>query len=152
MSDVVFSDSWLDQWSKLINADETLPARAPEGVWRIHMRIEGDGVSPYVPEGETIHLMIHITDGRCTRLERTADGPGPRDLDFRFSGPAHIFEEVSAGLRDPVEAGLQGHIKIAGDMSFLLKQAELTKEIVELFMNQMQTNWPHGMPPYGNPV
>lgn len=149
MADVVFTDGWLAQWSDLINADETLPGRAPEGLWRIHMRVEGDGISPYVGSTEEVHLMIHIEDGRCVRLERTADGPGPRDLDFRFSGPAHIFEEVSAGLRDPVEAGLQGHIKIAGDMGFLLKQAELTQEIVQLFMEQMETDWPHGRPPYG---
>jgi hypothetical protein len=149
MADVVFSQGWLDQWAALINSDETLPGRAPAGLWRIHMRVEGDSISPYVAEGEVLHLMIHIEDGRCTRLERAAEGPGPRDLDFRFSGPAHIFEEVSAGLRDPVEAGLQGHIKIAGDMGFLLKQAELTQEIVELFMSRMETDWPEGKPPYG---
>lgn len=149
MADEVFSQPWLDQWAALINADQTLPDRAPAGTWRIYMRAEGDGVSPYVPEGETMHLMIHIEDGRCTRLERAAEPPGPRDLDFRFSGPASVFEEVAAGLRDPVEAGLQGHIKIAGDMSFLLRHAELTQEIVDLFMSELETEWPRGRPPYG---
>jgi len=149
MADEVFSQPWLDQWAALINSDATLPGRAPEGLWRIYMRAEGDGVSPYVPEGETMHLMIHIEDGRCTRLERADAPPGPRDLDFRFSGPASIFEEVAAGLRDPVEAGLQGHIKIAGDMAFLLRHAELTQEIVDLFMSELQTEWPYGRPPYG---
>lgn len=149
MAHEVFSQPWLDEWAGLLNADETLPERAPAGVWRIYMRAEGDGISPYVPQGEILHLMIHIEDGRCTRLERAPEAPGPRDLDFRFSGPASVFEEVAAGLRDPVEAGLQGDIRIAGDMAFLLRHAELTQEIVEVFITQLETGWPRGRPPYG---
>ncbi len=150
MAHEVFSPGWLGQWAALINSDESLPERAPAGVWRIYIRAEGDGVSPYVPEGETMHLMLHLDDGRCTRLERTAAAPGPRDLDFRFSGPAAVFEEVAAGLRDPVDAGLAGDIKIAGDMAFLLRNAELVKEIVDLYVGRLETDWPHGRPPYGD--
>lgn len=150
MAHEVFSTAWLDQWAALINSDESLSQRAPEGVWRIYIRAEGDGVSPYVPTGETMHLMIHLTDGRCTRLERTDTPPGPRDLDFRFSGPASVFEEVAAGLRDPVHAGLEGDIKIAGDMAFLLRYAELVKELVDLYTGSLETDWPRGCPPYGD--
>jgi SCP-2 sterol transfer family len=144
----VFSTAWLDEWAALINSDESLQQRAPEGIWRIYIRAEGDGVSPYVPAGETMHLMIHLSDGRCTRLERTDAPPGPRDLDFRFSGPASVFEEVAAGLRDPVGAGLEGDIKIAGDMAFLLRYAELVKELVDLYTGSLETDWPRGRPPY----
>ena len=151
MAHEVFSPEWLAQWAALINSDESLGQRAPVGVWRIYLRAEGDEVSPYVPAGETMHLMLHLSDGRCTRLERTGAPPGPRELDFRFSGPASVFEEVAAGLRDPVDAGLQGDIKIAGDMTFLLRHAELVKEIVDLYVGRLETDWPRGRPPYGDP-
>lgn len=149
MAHEVFSPGWLGQWAELINSDESLPERAPAGAWRIYVRAEGDGVSPYVPAGETLHLMLQLEDGRCTRLERTEGPPGPRELDFRFSGPARVFEEVAAGLRDPVDAGLAGEIKIAGDMAFLLRNAELVKEIVDLYVGRLETEWPRGRPPYG---
>lgn len=148
MAHAVFSQPWLDQWAELINSDESLAQRAPEGVWRIYIRAEGDGVSPYVFAEETMHLMIHLEDGRCTRLERADEPPGPRDLDFRFSGPATVFEEIAAALRDPIQAGLEGHIKIAGDMAFLLRHAELVKEIVDLYVRRLETDWPKGRPPY----
>lgn len=149
MANAVFSQPWLDQWAALINSNESLAERAPEGVWRMYVRSEGDGVSPYIPAGETMHLMIHLSDGRCTRLERTDAPPGPRDLDFRFSGPATVFEEIAANLRDPVQAGLEGDIKIAGDMAFLLRHAELVKELVDLYTGSLETDWPLGRPPYG---
>jgi hypothetical protein len=148
MAHAVFSQPWLDQWGAAINADPALSERAPEGVWRIHMRADADGLSPYVPPGETMHLMIHLEDGRCTRLERTAQPPGPRDLDFRFTGSATTFEEIAAGLRDPIEAGLEGDIKIAGDMGFLLRHAELVQELVKVYTGELETDWPLGRPPY----
>lgn len=150
MAETVFSQPWLDEWAAAINSDEALAENAPEGIWRIYMRAEGDGVSPYIPEGETMHLMIHLENGRCTRLERTDGPPGPRDLDFRFSGGATTFESVAAGLRDPIEAGLEGEIKIAGDMSFLLRYAELVQELVKVYTGELATEWPKGKPPYGD--
>ncbi len=145
----VFSAAWLARWAELINSDEGLPGRAPPGLWRIYLRIEGDSASPYVPEDEGLHVLLHLQDGRCTRLETSEGPPGPRELDFRFSGPALVFEEVAAGQRDPVDAGLEGGIEIAGDMSFLLRHAELVKEIVELYVQRLETDWPRGRPPYG---
>jgi SCP-2 sterol transfer family len=145
----VFSDDWLAQWAELINSDEGLPGRAPPGLWRIYLRVEGDSASPYVPQDESLHLLLHLQDGRCTRLEKGEGPPGPRDLDFRFSGPATVFEQVAAGLRDPVDAGLEGDIKIAGDMAFLLRHAEMVKEIVDLYVGRLETDWPRGKPPYG---
>lgn len=150
MAHAVFTQPWLDEWGAAINSDAALAQRAPEGIWRIYMRAEGDGVSPYIAQGETMHLMIHLDDGRCTRIERTDQPPGPRDLDFRFSGTATTFEEVAAGLRDPIEAGLEGRIKIAGDMSFLLRYAELVQELVKVYTGQLDTDWPRGRPPYGD--
>jgi hypothetical protein len=145
----VFSTAWLAQWAELINSDESLPDHAPPGLLRIYLRIEGDSASPYVPQDESLHLLLHLEDGRCTKLERGAGPPGPRDLDFRFSGPAAVFEQVAAGQRDPVDAGLEGDIKIAGDMGFLLRHAELVKEIVDLYVGRLETDWPKGKPPYG---
>lgn len=145
----IFSDEWLASWADLINNDETLAERAPEGLWRTYVVIEGDGSSPYIPVGETVHMMLHLKDGRCERLERVDGPPGPRDLDFRFTGPAGVFEEVAAGLCDPVDAGLEGKIEIAGDMRFLLRFAELVTDVMELYITKLDTDWPRGKPPYG---
>lgn len=146
----VYSRDWLAQWADLINSDDSLPGRAPAGLWRIYVRADGDGRSPYVPDGRSVHLLLHLEDGRCTRLDLISEPPGPRDLDFRFTSPATVLEEVAAGLRDPVDAGLEGDIKIAGDMSFLLRYAELVKEIVDLYVERLETDWPKGRPPYGD--
>lgn len=144
----IFSDEWLSGWAELINSDGDIAARAPEGLWRVHVVVNGDDSSPYVAESETLQLMLHLEDGRCTRLERVDSPPGPRDLDFRFAGPATVFEKIAAGQLDPVDAGLEGQIAIAGDMRFLLRYAELVTEVMDLFMSKLETEWPRGKPPY----
>lgn len=145
----IFTDEWLGSWSDLINSDQELAKRAPEGLWRIYVVINGEDGSPYIPGDETLQLMLFLKDGRCEKLVRVYEAPGPRDLDFRFTGPATVFEEIAAGLRDPVEAGLDGKIEIAGDMRFLLRYAELVTEVMELYTNKLATDWPKGKPPYG---
>lgn len=145
----IFSEEWLGSWADVINSDEDLAKRAPDGLWRIYIVINGDGNSPYIPQGEKLQLMFHLEDGRCVLLESVDEPPGPRDLDFRFTGSAAVFEEIAVGLRDPVESGLDGSIEIAGDMRFLLRYAELVTQVMELYTNKLATDWPHGKPPYG---
>ncbi len=144
----IFSDEWLASWAELINSGMSLADSAPDGLWRIYVVIDGDSGSPYISEGESLQLSLHIEDGKCVKLETVDSPPGPRDLDFRFTGPATVFEEIAAGLRDPVDAGLDGHITIAGDMRFLLRYAELVTGIMELYTTKLETDWPKGKPPY----
>lgn len=145
----IFTGEWLASWTDLINSDPSLAERAPAGLWRVHVMISGDGVSPYISEGESYQLMLHLEDGRCSRLQRIDSPPGPRDLDFRFTAPAAVFEQVAAGQLDPVDAGLEGKIQIAGDMRFLLRYAELVTEVMKLYVEKLETEWPKGKPPYG---
>ena len=47
--------------------------RAPPGLWRIYLRVEGDSFSPYVPESESLHLLLHLQDGA---LHQAREGRG----------------------------------------------------------------------------
>jgi hypothetical protein len=78
-------------------------------------------------------------------LEARHDG---KQLGFRFTAPASIWEAIAAGQLDPITAGLRGQIRIRGDMRFLMENADAVKELVDLYGHQNDTEWPKGRPPY----
>jgi hypothetical protein len=81
----------------------------------------------------------------CREHPETISGQG---LHFRFSGPAHIYEGVAAGLVDPIVAGLKGAIKVRGDMRLLMHNAEFAYMIFKNIAKSNSTEWPKGRPPY----
>jgi len=144
----IYSIDWYDTLKALVNSREDISARAPQGQWRICVEIAGDGKSPYIGNGQAKYFFILFDKGKCQEykeLSETMDGKG---LDFRFSGPATVFEEIAAGMRDFIEAGLRGAIRIRGDMRIFMKNAELVKIMSELYSQQVDTQWPKGRPPY----
>jgi putative sterol carrier protein len=69
-------------------------------------------------------------------------------LEYRFRGPAAAFDEIAAGLTDPIEAALTGTVRMRGDMRFLMRHAELVKALLEAYAADVTTTWPKGQPPY----
>lgn len=149
MSDIYTAD-WYEAVRDAINAKVgELPTKAvPEGAWHAVVEIVGDGASPYVGAEDTRRFLVRIENGMCDWY-REIDTPNPDvTLDYRFTGPATVFDEIAAAQRDPVDAALDGTVKVRGDMRFLMRQAELVKVLLEAYTTSVDTEWPQGKPPY----
>lgn len=146
----IYTEQWYEALKNLINEDALIASKSPKGSWTAVVEIVGDGRSPYVEQGTTKRFVVHLQDGKCIWYkELPRDDIGSEyDLDYRFTGQASVFDEIAAGITDPIDAGLDGRIRIKGDMRFLLRQAELVKEILEIYQRDLETTWPKGKPPY----
>ena len=144
----IYSREWYDKLKDLVNSRDDITARAPQGQWRVCLEIMGDSMSPYVHDGHAKYFFVLFENGKCQRYEELPETMDGKGLDFRFSGPATVFEEIAAAQRDFIEAGLRGAIKIRGDMRIFMQNAELVKIMAELYSQQIDTEWPKGKPPY----
>jgi putative sterol carrier protein len=148
----IYTDEWYGQVRDAINQHGKDMEGLPEGAWHVAVDILGDGVSPYVGDSEERHFLIRIEGGHCAwyrELEEAAANDDPElRLDYRFLGPATVFDEIAAGQLDPIDAALHGSVKVRGDMRFLMRQAEHVKVMLEAYTSGVQTDWPKGMPPY----
>lgn len=143
----IYTTEWYEALQKLINSKEEIASRAPKGAWVAIVEMHGDDTSPYLKTGEVRKFAIRIEDGVCVWYKEVDNEEG-LDLDYRFVGTATVFDEVAGGVVDPIDAGLDGRIKIRGDMRFLLRQAELVKEVLDVYTAELDTEWPKGKPPY----
>jgi hypothetical protein len=145
---VIFTQEWFESVVKLANSREDLSAKVPKGEYRIAVDLEGDGKSPYVPEGTFKHFYVLLKDGKVAECKETPEAAPGKDLTVRILGPASIFEGIAAGQLDPVETGLSGELTIRGNMRFLMQNAEMANVMFEIYTNSVQTEWPKGKPPY----
>ena len=146
---VIYTADWYSAVVEAINAHVAGLRGVPEGAWTCRIEIAGDGVSPYVAAGEERHFLVRIDGGRCIWYrEVLSEEEEGTVLDYRFSGPAAVFDEIAAGVIDPVDAALHGTVKVRGDMRFLMRQAELVKTLLEAYATGVETTWPLGAPPY----
>ncbi len=144
----IYTSDWYEAMVAFANGQKDLSRKVPGGEWRFAVELRGDGLSPYVPQGTTKHFFIRFLDGKVAEC-READGPIPgKQLNYRISGPAHVFEGIAAGIVDPVEAGLGGALSIRGDMRFLMQNADMANVIFEIYKQSAMTEWPKGKPPY----
>jgi putative sterol carrier protein len=142
----VYTEEWIQAVRAAINAKVANLRDVPEGSILIAIDIVGDGVSPYVEAGEERHFLVQIDDGHCSWY-REGEADETQELSFRFLGPATTFDEVAAGLLDPIDAALRGNIRVRGDMRFLMRQADHAKALLEAY-GTIDTTWPKGGPPY----
>ena len=144
----IYSDEWYRAILDLANMQEDLPAKAPRGEWRVAIEVRGDGTSPYVPEDEFRYWFIRLVDGRMVEFGETPEPVSGKGLNYRFIGPASVFEGIAAGVVDPVEVGLNGTLTVRGDMRMLMQYADLTRTIFDLYTKNNVTEWPAEKPPY----
>lgn len=147
----VYTDAWYESVRTAINTKVLTMSSLPEGTWHVAVDIEGDGVSPYVVDGGSRHFLIRIENGHCAWYREVPDSakssPELR-LDYRFVGPAAVFDDVVAGRVDPIDVALRGSIHVKGDMRFLMRQAEHVQVLLEAYTHGVDTTWPKGAPPY----
>jgi putative sterol carrier protein len=144
----VYTEPWYESVKEAINAAVATVPGAPTESFTIQTEVVGDGRSPYVPEGATLRFLIRLEQGRCAWYrEIDQDDPSVK-LDYRFFGPATLFDEIAAAELDPIDAALSGAIKVRGDMRFLIRQAALVQVLLEAYAKGVDTTWPKGRPPY----
>lgn len=149
----IYTAEWYDAVRETINAKVADLDDRPEGGFTVAVDIQGDGVSPYFPGAGARHFLIRIDDGHCEwyrEMDSTEAGTYDHDdeLDYRFIGPGTAFDEIAAGVSDPIDAALGGSVKVRGDMRFLMRQADIVKVLLEAYTGGVTTDWPQGRPPY----
>lgn len=147
----IYSPEWYEAVKGAINARIPTLKGVPTGAWHVAVDIEGDGASPYVALGSARHFVIRIEDGMCAwyrEVPEPATSTPDTRLDFRFVGPAAVFDEIAAGRRDPIDAALAGTIRVKGDMRFLMRQAAHVQVLLDAYTHHVDTSWPKGAPPY----
>ncbi len=145
---VIYSDAWYADMKALINGSEQRGTMAPKTRIVLSLEVMGDGMSPYVPQEGGLYFVLVIENGKVADFRPLPDRHDGKGLNFRFTAPATVWESVAAGQWDPITAGLRGDIKVRGDMRFLMQNADAVKLAIDLYANQVNTEWPLGRPPY----
>jgi hypothetical protein len=145
---VIYSEEWYQAMVRLANSRDDISKKVPQGEWRVVVEVVGDGKSPYVPEGTVKHFLIRFLDGKVAEYREAPEKITEKGLNYRITGPASVFEGVAAGMVDPVEVGLNGTMRIRGDMRFLMQNADMVNVIFEVYTQSDVTEWDRGTPPY----
>jgi putative sterol carrier protein len=144
----IYTSAWYDSLKEVLNRSDEVVKKAPAGHWRVLAEIRGDGESPYMELGDTKRFVLDFDDGRCTEYRELTEPPAKRDFDFTMDLPATLFEGIVANEVDPVKSGLKGEIRIVGDMRILIQHAELVNVLHDIYVQDVETAWPKGKPPY----
>ncbi len=145
----VYTAEWYEAVKEAINAAVAQIPEAPTDSFTIQAEIVGDGSSPYVADGDTLRFLIRLESGQCAWYREIEQDDPTVKLDYRFTGPASVFDSIAAAETDPIDAALSGSIKVRGDMRFLMRQAEMVQVLLEAYSKGVDTTWPKGRPPYG---
>lgn len=150
----IYTPEWYDAVRDTINAKVEGMTKVPEGGFTVAVDIQGDGASPYFPADGARHFLIRIEEGQCEwyrevdSMEAGTHDHTDVELDYRFIGPATVFDSIASGDQDPIDAALGGLVKVRGDMRFLMRQAEIVQVLLEAYTAGVNTEWPKGQPPY----
>jgi len=144
----IYSPAWYEEVRDAMNERVATMKDLPAGGLNIKIEIHGDGVSPYIADGSERHFLVRIEDGHCAWYREVGGDDAAVKLDYRFRGPAAVFDEIAAGLQDPIDAALHGTVKVRGDMRFLMRQAAHVNVLLDAYANGVHTTWPYGSPPY----
>lgn len=144
----VYTEPWYVAVQEAINAAASTLPDVPADAFNLAAEIVGDGASPYVAAGQVRRFLIRIEGGRCAWYREVESDDPSVVLDYRFTGPATVFDEIAAGLVDPIGVALSGAVKVRGDMRFLMRQAQMVQVFLEAYSKAVDTTWPAGAPPY----
>ncbi len=145
----IYTTPWYEAVKEAINKAVAAVPDAPSDSFIIQAEIAGDGASPYVGADDTLRFLICLEEGQCVWYREIDEDDPSVKLDYRFTGPATVFDTIAAAELDPIDAALSGEIKVRGDMRFLIRQAGLVQVLLEAYSTGVDTTWPKGRPPYG---
>ncbi len=129
----IYTDEWYAALHELANSRDDLSEQIPPGEWRVAIEIEGDGKSPYIAQDKMRSFYVYVVDGKIIEIDESDQKVAGKKLNFRFTGPADIWDGIAAGAVDPVEKGLDGSINVRGDMRILLQHADLVPTIIDFY-------------------
>jgi putative sterol carrier protein len=93
---------------------------------------EGDFFFVVEPGGtleKTVTLYMDLFHGKCRdAFEVTGNGMTPA---FKLSGPVATWKKVMTKKLDPMQAMMTGQLKLAGNMSTVMRNVRAAKELVE---------------------
>ena len=144
----IYTEAWVAAMFNVINSTGDKSATFPPGEWCLAFEVVGDEVSPYVGNGEQRNYFIRLREGKVVECREHQERISGKGLHFRFTGSAHIYEGVAAGIVNPIVAGLKGAIKVRGDMRLLIQNADFADMIFKNIAGSNSTVWPRGKPPY----
>lgn len=144
----IYTEEWYAAMFELANSRDDLSRAVPQGEFKVAIEVAGDGISPYIPQGEIRHYLVHFADGKCLAYKQYEGKIPGKGLSYRVSGKASVFEGIAAQQLDLIEAGLGGALTIKGDMRLLMQNAEIANVIFEVYTTSNLTEWPKGKPPY----
>ena len=144
----IYTAAWYESLKDILNRSEQVTQKAPPGHLRVLAEIKGDGESPYLAADEVKRFTLDFDHGKCTEYRELTEAPSKRDFDFTLELTANLFESIVANQADPVKAGLKGDIRIIGDMRILIQHADLVNILRQIYVQELETTWPKGEPPY----
>jgi putative sterol carrier protein len=103
---------------------------------------EGDFFFVIEPGGalqKTVTLYMDLFHGKCRdAFEIQKDGITPA---FKLSGPVATWKKVMTKKLDPMQAMMTGQLKLAGNMSTVMRNVRAAKELVES-CTRLNTDFP----------
>jgi len=71
---VIYTEEWIAAMFKLVNSQSNISAQLPGGEWCVALEVVGDGISPYVPRGETLNFFVRLQDGNMVECRGQVRG------------------------------------------------------------------------------
>ncbi len=118
------SDAWIK--AMMIDLNESTAYLEAAKNW------EGDFFFIIQPGGtldKTVTLYMDLYHGKCRDAYEVTEG----DINpaFKLSGPVATWKKVMTKKLDPMQAMMTGQLKLAGNMSTVMRNVRAAKELVE---------------------
>ena len=129
------SDEWVKMMMEDLNKSDAYMEAAKN--W------EGDFYFIIDPKENTEKpaiLYMDLWHGKCRDAFFVTD-PDSRKPVFRLSGTAENWKKVMTKQMDPMQAMMTGKLKLAGNMSMVMKNVRAAKELVES-CTRIETDYP----------
>jgi putative sterol carrier protein len=129
------SDEWIKAMKEDLNASQSYfdSARNWEGDFYFEIQAGGDLKAPAT-------LYMDLYHGKC-RDAYLVENSSEINPAFRLTGPVAVWKKVMTKKLDPMQAMMTGQLKLAGNMSIIMRNVRAAKELVES-CTRIETDFP----------
>jgi len=134
------STEWLDAYRDAINASRDYASHGRE--WRlgpVALVAQREGAAG-LDEDAGVWLDVH--EGRC-RTARLVSAAEAATAPFCITGSFARWKQVIRGELDPIKAMMQGHLRLQGDLSAIVRYVKAAQALV-VAASQVDTVFPDG--------